>query len=91
MSFSLLLKVFYLKLTIYLAFLLAVNDIFCRAIFLGIYTCLVTVSIPDYLFRNIYVAEHPWKIEIVTPLGANGVFFSPEENNKDTFSFWGKD
>lgn len=58
---------------------------FCGAIFHGIYTCLVTVSVPDYLFRNIYVAEHPWKIEIVTPLGANGGFFPLEKIIKIIF------
>lgn len=59
---------------------------FAGQFFHGIYTCLVTAFVPGYLFRNVYVAEHPWKIEIVTPSGANGGFFFPhEEYNKESF------
>ena len=38
--------------------------------------CLVTAFVPDYIFKNVYIAEELWKIEIVSPSVAEGRFVS---------------
>lgn len=44
------------------------------------FTYLVTAFVLDYLFKNVYIREQLWKIEIVSPSGAKGILFSSLKN-----------
>lgn len=44
------------------------------------FTCLIAAFVLDYLFKNVYIREQLWKIEIVSPSGAKGILFSSLKN-----------